>query len=94
MTRPNNLTADGRRRGARNSARNRRELAIAEQADVAAIALGMERQGLSLNQIARRLDARRIPTRQGSVYNPDLAPAGGWSANQVKRMLDRIRRPG
>jgi hypothetical protein len=76
------------------AARNRTARAIEEQSDLAAIAAELRAEGLSLRKIAARLNAEGYPTREGSV--PALDPEtsrtkGGWSAVQVKRVLDRAR---
>jgi DNA invertase Pin-like site-specific DNA recombinase len=76
-----NLTPDARAKGAGSSARSSKARAVEEQSDVAAIAAGLRAEGLSLREIAARLDADGTPTREG----------GRWSAVQVKRVLDRAR---
>jgi DNA invertase Pin-like site-specific DNA recombinase len=85
-----NLTAEARARGAAAAARARTARAIEEQSDVAAIAAGKRAEGLSLRRIADHLNAEGYPTRNGSVPDPDTRK-GGWSAAQVKRVLDRAR---
>jgi DNA invertase Pin-like site-specific DNA recombinase len=89
-----NLTPEARARGVVAAARNRTARAIEEQSDVAAIAAELRAEGLSLRKIAAHLNAEGYPTRDGSV--PTLDPKtgrtkGGWSAVQVKRVLDRAR---
>lgn len=92
-----NLTDEARRRGAVQSARNRVAKAIDQQSDVAAIALEKRRQGLSLGQIARHLNAEGYPTREGSTPEPDPTRPGkfkgGWTATQVRRVLSRLPSP-
>lgn len=88
-----NLTPEARARGTRSSARASRARAIEEQSDVAAIAAELRGQGRSLGWIARHLNDEGYPTRAGSVPKPDPATGrqrGGWSAVQVKRILDRV----
>jgi DNA invertase Pin-like site-specific DNA recombinase len=89
-----NLTPEARARGVAAAARNRTARAVEEQSDVAAIAAELRAEGLSLRKIAAHLNAEGYPTRDGSV--PALDPEtgrtrGGWSAVQVKRVLDRAR---
>jgi DNA invertase Pin-like site-specific DNA recombinase len=89
-----NLTAEARAQGSRSSARASRARAIEEQSDVAAIAARKRAEGLSLRRIAAHLNAEGYPTRDGSVLTTDPETGrfrGGWSAVQVKRVLDRIR---
>jgi DNA invertase Pin-like site-specific DNA recombinase len=83
-----NLSPDARARGSRSAARARTARAIEEQSDVAAIAAEKRAEGLSLRKIAAHLNAEGYPTRNGSVLDRD-AGKGGWSAAQVKRILDR-----
>jgi DNA invertase Pin-like site-specific DNA recombinase len=85
-----NLTPEARARGVANAGRNRTARAIEEQSDVAAIAAEKRAEGLSLRQIAAHLNAEGYPTRDGSVLDTETRK-GGWSAVQVKRVLDRIR---
>lgn len=85
-----NLTPEARIRGIAASARASRTRAIEEQSDVAAIAAEKRAEGLSLRKIADHLNAEGYPTRDGSVLDPETRK-GGWSAVQVKRVLDRIR---
>ena len=85
-----NLTAEARARGAAAAARVRTARAIEEQSDVAEIAAEKRAEGLSLRRIADHLNAEGYPTRNGSVPDPDTRK-GGWSAAQVKRVLDRAR---
>ncbi len=85
-----NLTPEARRKGSTSSARAARARAIEEQSDVAAIAAAKRAEGLSLKRIADHLNAEGYPTRDGSVFNPETLK-GGWSAVQVKRVLDRVR---
>jgi DNA invertase Pin-like site-specific DNA recombinase len=84
-----NLTPEARAQGSRSSARTSRARAIEEQSDVAAIAAQKRSEGLSLRRIAAHLNAESYPTRDGSVLDPETGK-GGWSAVQVKRVLDRI----
>jgi DNA invertase Pin-like site-specific DNA recombinase len=76
---PENLHQAGRIKGAHKAARNRTAKAIDEMADVAETAAKMRAEGLSLNAIARALNADGGVTRKG----------GSWSATQVKRVLNR-----
>jgi len=85
-----NLTPEARGRGVKAAARNRVARAIEEQSDVAAIAAEKRAEGLSLRRIAAHLNEEGYPTRHGSAFNPETKK-GGWSAVQVKRVLDRIR---
>ena len=85
-----NLTPEARRKGTGSSARASRVRAIEEQSDVAAIAAEKRAGGLSLRRIAAHLNAEGYPTRDGSVFDAETRK-GGWSAVQVKRVLDRIR---
>jgi DNA invertase Pin-like site-specific DNA recombinase len=85
-----NLTPEARAEGSRSSARASRTRAVEEQSDVAAIAAAKRAEGLSLRRIAAHLNAEGYPTRDGSVVDPGTGK-GGWSAVQVKRVLDRIR---
>jgi DNA invertase Pin-like site-specific DNA recombinase len=85
-----NLTAEARARGAGTAARNRVARAIDDQADIASIAAELRAGGASLRQIAAHLNAEGYPTRDGSEFDPATGK-GGWSAVQVKRVLDRIR---
>jgi DNA invertase Pin-like site-specific DNA recombinase len=84
------LTPEARARGVATAARNRVTRAIEEQGDVAAIAAQKRAEGLSLRRIAAHLNAEGYPTRDGSVFDTATSK-GGWSAVQVKRVLDRIR---
>jgi hypothetical protein len=89
-----NLTPEARARGVAAAARNRTARAVQEQSDVAAIAAQKRAEGLSLRRIAAHLNAEGYPTRDGSVatLDPETGQAkGGWSAVQVKRVLDRLR---
>jgi DNA invertase Pin-like site-specific DNA recombinase len=88
-----NLTPEARRQGAGSSARAARARAIEEQADVAQIAATRRAEGLSLRKIAAHLNAEGYPTRDGSVLDPATGK-GGWSAVQVRRILDRLRPAG
>jgi DNA invertase Pin-like site-specific DNA recombinase len=92
LGKPENLTHEGRKRGARKSAEGRREQAIADQSDIAEIAVPMRAAGASLGQIAAYLNAERFPTRDGSEFDPKTGK-GGWQPVQVKRILDRLQ-PG
>ena len=83
-----NLTPEARARGSRASAKAARARAIDEQSDIAALAGALRAAGLSLRRIAAHLDAEGHPTREGSVPDPATG-RGGWSAVQVKRVLDR-----
>lgn len=85
-----NLSPEARARGSIASARAARARAVEEQADVAAIAARKRAEGLSLRRIAAHLDAEGYPTRDGSTPDPQTRK-GGWSAAQVRRVLDRIR---
>jgi DNA invertase Pin-like site-specific DNA recombinase len=89
-----NLTAEGRRRGIAKAARDRTARAIDDQSDIASVALEMRAAGRSLRQIAAHLNAEGFPTREGKECVPDPdrpgETRGGWSAVQVKRVLDRI----
>src|SRR5262249_31707019 len=85
-----NLTPEARAKGTEASARSSRARAIEEQSDVAAIAAQKRAEGLSLRRIAVHLNAEGYPTRDGSVLDPDTGK-GGWSAVQVRRVLDRLR---
>ena len=87
---PANLTAAARLKGARNSGLARTELARKETTDIAEIAARMTAEGATAGQIARHLNAEEEPTRGGSLFNPETG-RGGWSAIQVKRILDRAR---
>lgn len=91
-----NLTPEGRTRGITKAARNRVARAIEDQSDIAAIALEMRGQGASLRKIADHLNGQGYPTREGSERHPDPDKPGqfkgGWSAVQVKRVLDRVNR--
>jgi DNA invertase Pin-like site-specific DNA recombinase len=84
-----NLTPEARKRGNLASAAASRARAVDEQSDVAAIAAELRASGRSLREIAARLNSEGHPTRDGSVFDPE-AGKGGWSAVQVKRILDRL----
>jgi len=89
-----NLTPEARARGVAAAARNRVARAVEEQSDVAAIAAEKRAEGLSLRQIAAHLNAEGYPTRDGcqATADPETGRSrGGWSAVQVKRVLDRAR---
>jgi DNA invertase Pin-like site-specific DNA recombinase len=85
-----NLTAEGRARGIARSARNRTARAIEDQSDIASVASEMRSKGDSLRTIAAHLNAEGYPTREGSQRD-EASGKGGWSAVQVKRVLDRIK---
>ena len=63
--------------------------AIEEQSDIASVASEMKAAGASLRKIAAHLNAEGYPTREGSELDPGTGK-GGWSAVQVKRVLNRI----
>jgi DNA invertase Pin-like site-specific DNA recombinase len=89
-----NLTPEARARGVTRAAANRTARAIEEQSDVAAIAAELRAAGQSLREIAAHLNAAGYPTRDGcqATTDPETGKTrGGWSAVQVKRVLDRIR---
>ena len=89
-----NLTPEARARGVAAAARNRTTRAIEEQSDVATIAAAKRAEGFSLRQIAAHLNAEGYPTRDGcqATADPETGRSrGGWSAVQVKRVLDRAR---
>jgi DNA invertase Pin-like site-specific DNA recombinase len=77
---PANLTDADRAKGAVNSAVASRDRAIDAMADVAAIAVKLRNDGLTLQAICDKLTADGYTTRRG----------GEWSPVQVKRILDRI----
>jgi DNA invertase Pin-like site-specific DNA recombinase len=78
-----NLTAEGRTRGQARSIESRRARALkAAQAIGRLVTAWREAEpGLSLEETARRLNARRRRPPQGKL----------WSGKQVQRVLDRIR---
>jgi Resolvase, N terminal domain len=87
-------TPEARARGVTRAAANRTARAIEEQSDVAAIAAELRAASQSLRKIAAHLNAAGYPTRDGCQATTDLETGktrGGWSAVQVKRVLDRIR---
>lgn len=89
-----NLGPEARARGVAAAARNRTARAVEEQSDVAAIAAEKRAEGLSLRKIAAHLNEEGYPTRDGcrAATDPETGkPRGGWSAAQVKRVLDRAR---
>ena len=88
---PANLTDDARLRGARAAGRRRTAAAIADQSDIASVALELCAAGRSLREIARHLNGEGYPTRDGKEYDPETRE-GGWQATQVKRVLDRAAR--
>jgi DNA invertase Pin-like site-specific DNA recombinase len=90
LGKPENLTQDGRERGAKQSAKKSREQAIDDQADIASIAVQMRSQGASLARIAAHLNSEGYPTRHGSEGNGAMGK-GGWRPVQVKRILDRLK---
>ncbi len=77
--RSRNLTPEARRKGAASAGRRVQENAGAFYADVRPVVKALHDEGLSLRQIAARLDADGYPTRRG----------GGWTAVQVARLLGR-----
>jgi DNA invertase Pin-like site-specific DNA recombinase len=89
---PANLTAAARVKGATVSGKRRTAKAIADQSDIASVALELRAAGRSLRDIARHLNGEGYPTRDGKEYNPETQE-GGWQATQVKRVLDRAGRP-
>jgi DNA invertase Pin-like site-specific DNA recombinase len=93
LGKPENLTQEGRIRGARKSARKRRAQAIDDQSDIASIAVAMQAEGASLGRIAAHLNDEGYPTRHGSEFDPDTG-SGGWRPVQVKRILDRLKPSG
>jgi DNA invertase Pin-like site-specific DNA recombinase len=77
-----NLTEEGRRKGLARSASRRKALAVGAYADLVPFMTQLRSEGLSLAEIAERLNADGQSTRRGST----------WSATQVKRVLDRATR--
>ena len=80
---PRNLTHEARVKGARHAAVERTARAVREMADVAPIAARMHAEGASLGRIAAHLNAEGYVTRKGA----------SWRAQQVKRVLDRLKPP-
>ena len=80
---PRNLTHEARVKGARHAAVERTACAVREMADVAPIAARMHAEGASLGRIAAHLNAEGYVTRKGA----------SWRAQQVKRVLDRLKPP-
>jgi len=74
-----------RRIGLANSAIARTEKAQRRAEDVAPIVTRMKNSGSSLRQIAEELTKQGIPTAQGKY---------GWTAMQVKRVIDRTAKSG
>ena len=74
-----NLTDEGRVKGAEVAAQSHRERAEAAYADLMPTVRGLRSEGLSLRAIADRLNEDGHCTRTGSV----------WNQVQVKRLLDR-----
>jgi DNA invertase Pin-like site-specific DNA recombinase len=73
------LTQEHRQKGATVSGKRATRLAFEANAEAAAIAHDLHREGLALRAIAAELDARGVPTRTG----------GSWSHVQVLRLLRR-----
>ena len=76
---PENLKQEHRLKGAAISAQKRRESAVDQMSDIAAIAVPMRREGRSLAEIANYLNENEYLTRNGGARAP----------TQVKRVLDR-----
>lgn len=82
---PQNLTAEGRRKGYEVSAEARGDTADQRAKDLAPIIAEEQRAGVtSLRELAAALDRRGIPASRG----------GPWSAVQVARVLRRIQAAG
>lgn len=76
---PNGISASLGRKGAATN----RQSAIDHQAMISPLMEHWRSQGATLDQIADRLNAKRVATRNGSQ----------WTATQVKRVLDRAKPP-
>lgn len=74
------LTPEVRAKAARNAGKAHRAEAVEAYADLLPAMLAMKGEGLSLSQIADRLNADGHQTRNGAE----------WSKVQVKRVLDRV----
>jgi DNA invertase Pin-like site-specific DNA recombinase len=76
----NNLTEDGRTKGARNAVQARQEKAQQYASSVSPVVVELRDEGKSLRQIAKELNERSIRTARGGE--------GKWTAMKVKAVLD------
>jgi Recombinase len=75
------LTAEARDRGANAGGAATRTKARSDYADLVPVVAGLKAEGLSLRQVATRLNAEGHTTRRGRP----------WNAMQVRRVLARAR---
>lgn len=73
------LGTEAARRGGRKGAESNRQAAVASDAAVAGVVLQLQREGISLREIAAQLNHGGHATRTGR----------DWSARQVQRVLER-----
>ena len=79
LGKPENLTNAGRLKGTKASAESRQKSSARWLADVAPVVRKhIEDEGLSLRQVAERMNERTLPTRRGN---------GPWTATQIMRVL-------